>query len=78
MAPEAPESLQPVTTSAVDFSISVAFEPDPKTDSIIVDFEDTSGKQERYELRSKPKEEKLAEEDTDVLSDISIVAVDEK
>jgi serine/threonine-protein kinase len=73
-----PETQQPLTTSALDLSISVAFELDPKTDSIIVDFEDTSGKQERYELRSKPKDEKLAEDDTDVLSDISIVAVDDK
>jgi serine/threonine-protein kinase len=78
-APREPaESLQPLTTSAVDLSISVAFEPDPKTDSVIVDFEDTSGRQERYELRSKPKEEKVEEDDTDVLSDISIVAVEDK
>ena len=54
-----------------------AFEPAPDTQSVLVDFEDTTGRQERYELRSKPKDEKL-EDDTDVLSDISIVAMDDK
>jgi len=78
---EAPPSAEPPTLSALDVSVSVVFEPDPKTDSVIVDFEDnTSGKQERYELRSKKdgKEAPRDENDTEELSDISIVAVDEK
>jgi serine/threonine-protein kinase len=78
--PEAPDSNEPPTLSALDFSVSVVFESDPKTDSVIVDFEDTSGRQERYELRSKraAKETPPDEAETDVLSDISIVAVDDK
>jgi serine/threonine-protein kinase len=80
--PEQPDSAEPPTTSAVDLSLSVVFEPDPKTDSVIVDIENTSGTKERYELRSKdPKDDANLdwdEPDADVLSDISIVAVEEK
>lgn len=78
MPPELPDSNQPPTLSAIDLSVSVVFEPDPKTDSIIVDFEDTSGKQERYELRSKRGQPESDDIDDDALSDISIVAVEEK
>ena len=72
--PAAPSSAQPVSTTSYDVAVSVVFEPDAKTSSIVVDFEDTSGKQDRYELRRKDLP--APDDDTNELSDISVVEVE--
>jgi eukaryotic-like serine/threonine-protein kinase len=71
-----PLSAGPITTSQFDVAVSVVFEPDPSKDSIVVDIEDPSGKQERYEIRRKSERSMpaVASED-DALSDISIVEI---
>ncbi|HVU06021.1 MAG TPA: serine/threonine-protein kinase [Polyangiaceae bacterium] len=72
--PEPPMSAAPITTSQLDVAVSVVFEPDPVNDSIVVEVEDNSGKQERYELRrSKSGQMAAVDPDPDTLSDISIV-----
>jgi serine/threonine protein kinase len=70
-----PDTVSPITTSAFDVAVSVVFEPDETNDSIVVDFEDPSGKQERYEIRRKSEQALPAvkAEPTDDLPDISIV-----
>jgi hypothetical protein len=75
-----PESVAPITTSAIDFAVSVVFEPDATNDSIVVDFEDPTGKQERYEIRRKSERNLPAvqPEAVDDLSDISIVELPDK
>jgi serine/threonine protein kinase len=75
-----PESVAPITTSAFDVAVSVVFEPDPTNDSIVVDFEDPTGKQERYEIRRKSERNLPAvqPEAVDDLSDISIVELPDK
>ncbi len=50
---DGPESEAPITTSNLDIAVSVVYDPDSTNTSIVVDIEDTSGKQERFELRSK-------------------------
>jgi serine/threonine protein kinase len=76
--PAAPEAMPPVSTTSYDVAVSVVFEPDAKTQSIVVDFEDTSGKQDRYELRRKG--DVLApsgpDDQTNELSDISVVEIE--
>lgn len=76
--PAAPEAMPPVSTASYDVAVSVVFEPDVKTSSIVVDFEDPSGKQDRYELRRKG--DVLApsgpDDQTNELSDISIVEIE--
>jgi serine/threonine-protein kinase len=79
MFPNAPASAGgPVSTTSYDVAVSVVFEPDAATQSIVVDFEDASGKQDRYELRRKPDvlASSSPDDPTDELSDISIVEVD--
>jgi serine/threonine-protein kinase len=80
MFPNAPVSAPPMSTTSYDVAVSVVFEPDVAAQSIVVDFEDSSGKQDRYELRRK--QEVLApsgpDDPTDELSDISIVELDPK
>jgi serine/threonine protein kinase len=70
-----PESVAPVTSSAFDVAVSVVFEPDEANDSIVVDFEDPTGKQERYEIRRKSERgfPAVNAEPSDELSDISVV-----
>jgi serine/threonine-protein kinase len=79
--PEEPESVAPVTTSHFDVAVSVMYEPDATNSSIVVDIEDTGGKQERFELRRKAdqptKEGSPADGDSE-LSDISIVELFDK
>jgi serine/threonine-protein kinase len=74
----------PPSISSFDLSVSVVFEADLKNDSIVVDIEDTAGKQERYEIRRKtgelaavrpPGAPESDAEDTE-LSDISIVELE--
>jgi len=79
---EDPVSEVPPTITSFDLSVSVVFEPDLKNDSIVVDIEDTEGKQERYEIRRKTGEmpavrPEPAEEGDSALSDVSIVEIDE-
>jgi serine/threonine protein kinase len=83
-----PMSAPPVSTTSYDVAVSVVFEPDAKNESIVVDFEDPSGKQERYELRRKsdvtqPERRRgdvtlpaAPDDPTDELSEISVVEVD--
>ena len=71
------DAPQPRSTASYDVAVSVVFEPDAKTSSIVVDFEDTSGKQDRYELRRKDLPAPGVPEDpTNELSEISVVEVD--
>ena len=46
-----PPPAQPDAASEFDMPVSVVFEPDSTNTSIVVDFEDPNGKQDRYELR---------------------------
>jgi len=71
-------SVPPVSTTSYDVAVSVVFEPDPETQSVVVDFEDTTGRQERYELRRKGGDgatERL-DDPTDELSDVSVVELE--
>jgi serine/threonine-protein kinase len=72
------DAMQPASTASYDVAVSVVFEPDQANASIVVDFEDSSGKKESYELRRKSDVLASSNEDepTDELSDISIVEVD--
>jgi hypothetical protein len=74
-----PESSAPITTSQADVAVSVVFDPNPVNDSIVVEVEDPTGKQERYELRRKSERSLPAAnaEARDTLSDISIVELDD-
>jgi hypothetical protein len=71
-------SVPPVSTTSFDVAVSVVFEPAPDTQSVVVDFEDTTGRQERYELRRKSTDTipDGVEDPTDELSDISVVELD--
>jgi serine/threonine-protein kinase len=68
-------SVPPVSTTSFDVAVSVVFEPAPDTQSVVVDFEDTTGRQERYELRRKALET-VPDDPTDELSDISVVELE--
>jgi serine/threonine protein kinase len=52
--PPSPASAAALTAAGAEFAVSVVFEPDATNESIVVDFEDPSGNQERYEVRRKP------------------------
>ncbi|HVW24301.1 MAG TPA: serine/threonine-protein kinase [Polyangiaceae bacterium] len=71
-------SLPPLSTTSYDVAVSVVFEPAPDTQSVVVDFEDTTGKQERFELRRKGEGTvpDAPDDPTDELSDISVVELD--
>jgi serine/threonine-protein kinase len=71
-------SLPPLSTTNFDVAVSVVFEPAPDTQSVVVDFEDTTGRQERYELRRKTADTipDGPDDPTDELSDISVVELD--
>lgn len=73
--PAAQGSLPP--PASYEVAVSVVFEPDVKTSSIVVDFEDTSGKQGRYELRRKGDGPGPNDDATNELSEISVVELDE-
>ena len=71
----APESASPMTTSQLDLAVSVVFDPDPNNESLVVDIEDTTGKQERFQLRSKSDPAlRLTDDDQTVqLAEVSVV-----
>jgi hypothetical protein len=76
--PASAPSSPPLSTTSYDVAVSVVFEPGAKNESIVVDIEDPSGKQERFELRRKIDVTLPTGPDdpTDELSDISVVEVD--
>ncbi len=53
-SPASAAALTAAPAAPAEFAVSVVFEPDPTNESIVVDFEDPSGNQERYEVRRKP------------------------
>jgi serine/threonine-protein kinase len=59
----------PVTTTSADLNVSVVFDPGSTVDSIVVDFEDTKGNLERYEV--KPRGETPIVNDDDVTTNLS-------
>jgi serine/threonine protein kinase len=56
-----------------DISVQVVFEPDPSSGSVVVEFEDTTGQKERYELRDTGKD---SGDELTVMKDVEVVELE--
>ena len=70
-----PTGRTEIPPPALDVSIQVVFEPDPSSGSVVVEFEDSAGQRERYEVRNA--EVDSGDEPT-VLTEVEVVELEKQ